>query len=114
MGEKKDMPTQDQFSRERELFEHALRLTDPDARKAFLDGACGDDGGLRDRVAGLLRAHEEAEGFLPKESPGALTAPAVAGEGPGSMVGRYKLLQQIGEGGCGVVYMAEQTEPVRR
>src|SRR5678815_5404955 len=70
---------------------------------------------IRDRD--LLRAHDEATGFL-REAPAAnktirLEESAVT-EGPGTLIGRYKILQQIGEGGCGVVYMAEQSEPVRR
>jgi len=77
-------------------------------RDAFLDGACGVDADLRARVDALLRAHDEVGEFL-KE-------PAVAdvSEGPGTRIGRYKLLQLIGEGGMGAVYMAEQLEPVRR
>jgi len=86
-------------------------------RAAYLDEACRGDAGLRERIEGLLRAHEEAGDFL-EGGNGALaktiqlTVPVT--EKPGDMIGRYKLLQAIGEGGCGVVYMAEQEEPVRR
>src|SRR5438552_3208341 len=88
-------------------------------RGAYLDQACAGDAALRQHVEALLRAHEQAEDFL-KAPPTGLdfkrTAPAniPLTEKPGDRIGRYKLLQQIGEGGCGVVYMAEQEEPVRR
>src|SRR5664280_1710361 len=88
-------------------------------RAVYLDKACAGDAVLRQRVEALLRAHEQAENFL--EAPPAgldfkRTAPVnmPLTEKPGDKIGRYKLLQQIGEGGCGVVYMAEQEEPVRR
>ncbi|QDU65225.1 serine/threonine-protein kinase [Engelhardtia mirabilis] len=77
-------------------------------REAFLDGACGEDRELRDRVDALLAAHDASAEFL--ESP----AVEPGFEGPGAWIGPYKLLQQIGEGGMGVVYMAEQTSPVTR
>jgi serine/threonine protein kinase/tetratricopeptide (TPR) repeat protein len=103
--------------REVAVFSAARRLP-PDERAAFLDDAC--DAALRKRVEELLRAGEEAGGFL--QNPAA-NAPGPGGtirvtvppaEKLGDRVGRYKILQQIGEGGCGVVYMAEQEEPVRR
>ena len=71
---------------------------------------------MRSRIEGLLRSHEEAGSFLvapPVVSPETTTYQPIH-EGPGSIVGKYKLLQQIGEGGMGVVYMAEQQQPVRR
>jgi serine/threonine protein kinase/WD40 repeat protein len=106
---------------ERELvvFSAARRLPHSE-RAAYLDQACAGDTALRQRVEELLQASEEAGGFL--ESPAAVLpgpdapsrpAPAPA-QKPGDRIGRYKLLQQIGEGGCGIVYMAEQEEPVRR
>ncbi|MHC4407610.1 MAG: serine/threonine-protein kinase, partial [Planctomycetota bacterium] len=94
--------------RTEEIFDEALRKEGEAARSAFLDGACGIDADLRTRVDALLRAHDEAGEFL--QSP----ATAAAFEGPGTQIGRYKLLQLIGEGGMGAVYMAEQLEPVRR
>jgi tetratricopeptide (TPR) repeat protein len=102
------------------LFDAALQFKVPGEREAFLRGACGDDSELLQRVEGLLRAHE-AGSFL-EEPPTHISAKTVAvtdtmlrvGEGTGDRVGRYKLLQVIGEGGFGWVYMAEQTEPVRR
>jgi tetratricopeptide (TPR) repeat protein len=99
------------------VFEAALQLPAGE-RAAYLDKACAGDGELRRRVEGLLGAFERAGGFLkepavplpPRTSP--LTLPPT--EKPGDRIGRYKLLEQIGEGGCGVVYVAEQGEPVRR
>ena len=83
-------------------------------RAAFLDRACGEDSSLRGEVERLLSAHEEAGGFLEQPAVAALVTDAGVGEGPGTVIDRYKLLEQIGEGGFGVVYMAEQREPVRR
>jgi hypothetical protein len=114
-----------QSNREIEIFNSALERTTPAERAAYLDGACGEDAELRARIEVLLCAHEQAGGFLPTEDAKpqaaelaqtfALTTDRVPlTEKVGDRIGRYKLLQQIGEGGCGVVYMAEQQEPVRR
>ena len=102
------------------IFNAALSVNPPE-RPVFLAGACGDNAALRQRVEALLRAHETRPGFLPEE-PNAAAAPTVdldpgplpGGAAASQMIGRYKLLQQIGEGGCGTVFMAEQQEPVRR
>jgi serine/threonine protein kinase/tetratricopeptide (TPR) repeat protein len=91
------------------IFDAALQKGTKRERAAYLEGACGSDTDLRSRVETLLRAHSAAGGFLQ-----ATIAGAPPQEGPGTVIGRYKLLQQIGEGGFGVVYMAEQVEPVRR
>ncbi len=93
-----------------ELFLKALELSSAGERRRYLDGACGGDAGLRAEVESLLDASARAGNFL--ELP-AVGAPAV-GEGAGAVIGPYKLLEQIGEGGFGVVFMADQTRPVRR
>jgi eukaryotic-like serine/threonine-protein kinase len=102
-----------------EVFNVALELP-ASQRAAYLDQACAGDTALRQRVEELLQASEESCACLegpPAISPGqggTAGPPPIPAENPGDRIGRYKLLQQIGEGGCGVVYMAEQEEPVRR
>ncbi|HEY0551336.1 MAG TPA: protein kinase [Verrucomicrobiae bacterium] len=95
------------------LFEQALKFK-PEERAAFLAGACGADESLRRRAEELLQASAEKGGFLPTDPGNKKTIVLPITEQPGDRIGRYKILQQIGEGGCGVVYMAEQAEPVRR
>jgi serine/threonine protein kinase len=109
-----DQPRQ----REETIFE-AARQWPPEQRTAYIKGACGEDAGLRQRVEALLRAHEKAAGFLDQPHPSGEAASTVRlnirpTEKTGDMIGHYKLLQQIGEGGCGIVYMADQERPVRR
>src|SRR5215469_17009969 len=103
-------------NREEEIFEAAAKLP-VEQREAYLQEACAGDAALRARIEGLLKAHEGAGSFMeeppaPARKTIVLTLPP--DEKPGDKIGNYKLLQQIGEGGCGVVYMAEQEEPVRR
>src|SRR6185369_11506784 len=102
--------------REEAIFEAALQLP-KEKRADHVKAACGDDAGLRERVEALLHAHDQAGGFM--EEPASRPKSTIVLSFPveeksGDRIGRYKLLQKIGEGGCGVVYMAEQEEPVRR
>jgi serine/threonine protein kinase len=107
------------------IFAQAIAQRAPEERAAYLDGVCGDDAPLRARVEALLKAHDHAGSFMNSEaSEDTLDQPAGKPrrpphkrdltEGPGTVIGPYKLLQLIGEGGFGVVYMAEQETPVRR
>jgi serine/threonine protein kinase len=107
---------------EREIFIEAAQLVDPSEQSAFLRRACGHDDALHQQLVDLLAAHSRAQRFL--ESPPSGLALAIAAqdamearpvtEAPGTKIGCYKLLQQIGEGGFGAVYMAEQEKPVSR
>jgi serine/threonine protein kinase len=109
----------DPRDREVAVFSAARRLP-PGQRAAYLDQACAGDAALRQHVEELLRASADAGAFLqgpaagPPDPGGTIRLQGIPAEKPSARIGRYKLLQQIGEGGCGVVYMAEQQEPVRR
>ena len=100
---------------EKSIFLEALEIASPEERASYVEAACGGDPHLREEVEALLRAYDRPRRLL--DSPGSL-APTLAQEPlterVGSLVGPYKLMEQIGEGGMGVVYVAEQTQPVRR
>src|SRR6516162_8282127 len=103
---------------EASIFLEALQRQSPEERAAFLDQACGGNRDQRHSVELLLKAHAKAGAFLAPPSTGPIEGTDMpvppAGEAPGTVIGPYKLLQQIGEGGMGTVFMAEQTQPVQR
>lgn len=120
--------------REEEVFDAARQIREPTKRAAFLDFSCTDDPALRRRIEALLAAEEQADDFFAdgatlvtatdaslrlSRTRGLADDPATGAmphpeEAIGARIGRYKLLQKIGEGGCGVVYLADQEQPVRR
>jgi len=99
-----------------EIFHEAVEIADPTKRAAYLDQVCQGNTGLRSEVEALLKADQQVGDFL--ETPGvaqSITLDSMPSlEGPGTRIGRYELVELIGEGGMGLVYLAEQTEPVRR
>ena len=118
--------------RAEEVFYAALEVKDSGERRAFLERACAGDSDLRAMVETMLNSQKDVERFfmdsLPALTPSVEVVEFLSSERPadqnggesftdaelGTRIGPYKLLQKIGEGGCGVVYMAEQEEPVRR
>ncbi len=104
------------INQEEQIFLAALELEKTADRNEFLDKACGDNGILRRRVEDLLAFHQRGDNILDATSGGLFGRPAaeIDSISAGTQIGPYKLLQQIGVGGMGVVFMAEQQQPVRR
>src|SRR5688572_15079160 len=104
---------------EEALFAAALNLPSSD-RLQYVRAKCGDDRVMRERLELLLAAHEQPDQLLSRGNESECdtirvdSSQFVPDEGVGRTIGRYKLVEKLGEGGCGVVYVAEQTEPVRR
>jgi eukaryotic-like serine/threonine-protein kinase len=100
---------------EESIFSQALEIPSAAERSAYLDRACGEDRQMRAAVEALLNANQKSGDLLDLPDNSAVTVDVQsASERPGIMIGPYKLLQQIGEGGMGTVWMAKQTEPVQR
>ncbi len=104
------------LEQQKSIFFRAVEISQPDERDAYLQEECGDNEALRAEIDALLKAHHQANDLLNgphNSSPVTLDVPEIT-EQLGSQIGPYRLLQKLGEGGMGVVYMAEQKKPVER
>jgi serine/threonine protein kinase len=114
------------LQRARELFLHAVGKLPPEQWDGYVGEACGGDTELEQQIGQLLQVHRQAGSFLDRPAldvgvtdaftplPGEVAAETPLRERPGAIIGPYKLLQELGEGGMGTVFMAEQTRPVQR
>lgn len=97
-----------------DIFLAARDIPEPSRRAHYVARACGSDASLRSQVEGLLRDADPADAFFARSGNGLAHTTASLTEKPGDLIGRYKLIKKIGEGGCGVVYEAEQLQPLKR
>ncbi len=98
----------------KQIFLIAVENYDPNEWDDYLDETCGDDRHLRDRVADLLTAHRQQNPLLDDAGVFSINASNQLIERPGMMIGQFRILEEIGEGGFGVIFLCEQTEPIRR
>src|ERR1041384_3945688 len=114
------MHSNDPDSSEQTIFDAARQMPDAQARAAYLDAACAGNPELRRRLESLFEASTRADQFLAgdplelNEARRGTSGPTLPSEGPGTIIDKYKLLEKLGEGGFGVVYMAEQKQPIKR